>query len=73
MIFNVRIPFEFEIFILGKTDFHPEFSRRYLLGILLAAGKKAVTRKWLQPDSPTVAEWKEITGEIYKMEKYQVV
>lgn len=42
---------------------------KYLMNILLVAGKKALSRKWLSQESPTVNAWMEITMDIYKMEK----
>uniref|UniRef100_A0A671XN45 Reverse transcriptase domain-containing protein n=1 Tax=Sparus aurata TaxID=8175 RepID=A0A671XN45_SPAAU len=41
---------------------------RYLLKILLAACKKAITRKWYKPDPPTQDDWLKIVNEIYVME-----
>lgn len=40
-----------------------------LAHILLAASKKAVTRRWLKPDPPTIEEWIEIIHEIFIMER----
>jgi len=37
--------------------------------ILLVASKKALTRKWLKPEPPTLEEWMDILLDIYKMEK----
>lgn len=37
---------------------------RYLLQILLAASKKAITRKWLNEEPPTVSDWMEIIHEM---------
>ena len=42
---------------------------KYLLNILLVAAKKALTRKWLSQESPTLNGWMDITMDIYKMEK----
>ena len=42
---------------------------RYLVRILLIAAKKAITRKWLQEEPPTLKNWLEITEEIYVMER----
>lgn len=39
-------------------------SDKKLIQNLLAAGKKAVTRKWLKPDPPTIDEWIEIIFQI---------
>lgn len=40
-----------------------------LLYILLAASKKASTRKWLQPEQPKIEDFINIVQDIYKMEK----
>lgn len=42
---------------------------KYLLKILLAACKKAITRKWYTPDPPTQDNWLKILNEIYVMEQ----
>ena len=42
---------------------------RYLVKILLAAAKKAITRKWGQVEIPNLGQWKELVEDIYLMEK----
>jgi len=42
---------------------------KYLLGVLLVGGKKALTRKWLKKDKPTINEWIDIIYNIYVMER----
>lgn len=42
---------------------------RKLLYILLAASKKALTRRWLKPEPPAIEEWIDIVQEICTMEK----
>uniref|UniRef100_A0A3P9LUZ2 Uncharacterized protein n=1 Tax=Oryzias latipes TaxID=8090 RepID=A0A3P9LUZ2_ORYLA len=37
--------------------------------ILLVGGKKTLTRKWLQPDAPTVDDWFKTIHDIYVMER----
>lgn len=41
----------------------------YLIKILLAASKKAITRKWHKEDPPTRRNWLEIIDEIHGMER----
>lgn len=42
----------------------------YLLKVLLAASRKAVTRAWLKVDPPTQEDWLSTVEEIYSMEKF---
>lgn len=49
-------------------------SDRYRLKILIiAAGKKVITHKWLQADPQSVECWLKIVSEIFEMEKLTVV
>ena len=67
-IFNMKIPFKLTNFILGNTDFLPDYAK-YLFRILTIACKKTVTRHWLLPDPPTLERWIECVNEIYQMER----
>lgn len=40
-----------------RLDLQARRDDEYLLGILITADKKAVTRHWLPPDPPTIQEW----------------
>lgn len=40
-----------------------------LLHALLAASKKAVTRRWIKPEQPTTEDWIDIRQEIYTLVK----
>ena len=65
----------FSILLLGNTGFHLNkniYLNKYLLGVLISAGKKAPTRHWLQPDPPTMEEWQEIVNNIYLIEKNHI-
>lgn len=42
---------------------------KYLLGVLLAESEKALTKRWLTQDPPTLNSWINVTLKIYKMEK----
>lgn len=42
---------------------------RYLLKVFMAASKKAITRRWLQKEPPTVKEWSNIIRNIQCMEQ----
>ena len=41
----------------------------YLVKILLAASKKAITRLWYKPEPPVREQWLGIVEEIFGMEK----
>ena len=69
IIFKVKIPFQFEIFILGKTDFHAGHFNEYLFHILLLACKKNITKHWLLIDPLKLEDWACIVNDIYIMEK----
>ena len=68
-IFKVKIPFQFETFILGKTDFHTGHFNEYLFHILLLACKKNITKHWLLIDPLKLEDWAGIVNDIYIMEK----
>ena len=48
--------------IVARTD-------RYLFKILIAACKKAITKRWYKPGPPTRDEWLKIVSEMYVMEQ----
>lgn len=54
---------------LGEIPDNLHNREKYLLKVLLAASKKAITRKWLQKDPPTVTQWIDIVEEIHHMER----
>ena len=68
-VFDIDIPFQFDT--LGNLPFDLlDNNDKKLILILLVASKKAITRKWMQPQQPTVDEWIGIIHEIYRyMEK----
>lgn len=69
-IFGSKMPCDFENVYLGNADANNWRNKdKRLLWILLAASKKALTRKWLKRDLPTINEWISIIQEIYTMEK----
>ena len=69
-VFGVNIPFKCDTLYLGNIPFEMWNSDdRKLMLILLVASKKAITRKWLKPEPPTVDEWIDIIHDIYIMEK----
>jgi len=42
--------------------------QKYLLHILLMTARKMVTIKWMNSQPPTVAQWKQKLGEVYRIE-----
>uniref|UniRef100_A0A3B1IMJ8 Reverse transcriptase domain-containing protein n=1 Tax=Astyanax mexicanus TaxID=7994 RepID=A0A3B1IMJ8_ASTMX len=68
-ILNYDLDFNFSVIYLGNVPAELRNSDRYLLQILLAGSKKAITKKWLSKESPTLSDWVEIVQEIYVMEK----
>lgn len=67
-ILGSELEFNFSVIYLGNLPTGLRKTDRYLLQILLAGSKKAITRKWLSKDSPTIDEWMEIVKQIYAME-----
>lgn len=69
-VFGVNISFKCETIYLGDILFENwNINDNELLGILLAASEKTITRKWLKVEPPTTEEWIDIVHEIYIMEK----
>ena len=68
--FGIVIPFRFDSLYLGNLPYDQlDSNDKKLILILLMACKKAITRKWLQPQPPTIEDWIEITHDIFRMEK----
>ena len=44
-----------------------------MFNILLLASKKALTRKWLRTETPTVEDWTNVIHDIFVMEKLTFV
>lgn len=42
---------------LGNISLTIHSSNKHLIKIMLAAGKKAITRRWLNEELPTKGEW----------------
>ncbi len=40
-----------------------------MFGILISACKKAITGRWLLPESPTIQEWIDTVNDTYVMER----
>ena len=45
---------------------------KYLFGMLSVAARKAITKKGLKPNSPSIDDWYDIIYEIFVMERITV-
>ena len=68
-LFNTFLPMQFSTLFLGNADLQVRKAAEYLFDILITAGKKALTRRWLLSDPPTMQEWISIVNDIYLMER----
>ena len=71
-ILGYNIPMSYMILYLCNFNSAEESIRvrdKYLVKILLIAGKKAITRKWGKVEPPCKEEWIGIVEEIYVMER----
>lgn len=68
-IINTDLPLEFTVLFLGNVDLLTRCADKYMYGILISACKKAITRRWLLPEPPTIQEWTDIVNSIYVMER----
>ena len=68
-LFNTNLPKQFSTLFLGNLDLQVRKADEYLFDILITAGKKALTRRWLTPDPPTTQEWISIVNDIYLIER----
>lgn len=69
-VFQTDITFEFVSLYLGVLPSENVSSNdKYLFQILSAASRKAITRKWLKLEKPTVDKWFDIIYNIFKMER----
>ena len=63
------IPLSCSLLYLGDLPDVVTGNDRYLMKIFMAAAKKAITRKWLQTEAPSVEDWLQIIFEIFEMER----
>lgn len=69
-IMKIVIPSGFETLCLGlRPDIVKGPGNKYMYNILILASKKAITRRWLTKDSPTVEDWIKVVQDIFIMEK----
>uniref|UniRef100_A0A671TVT9 Reverse transcriptase domain-containing protein n=1 Tax=Sparus aurata TaxID=8175 RepID=A0A671TVT9_SPAAU len=69
VIFGSQLPLESKVFFFGLVPEGWPRRDKYLFSILLVASKKALTKKWLSQESPTLTMWMDITMDICRMEK----
>uniref|UniRef100_A0A669B572 Reverse transcriptase domain-containing protein n=1 Tax=Oreochromis niloticus TaxID=8128 RepID=A0A669B572_ORENI len=69
LVTGFKLNLDFCTVYLGDIPSTVPLKDKYLINILLGAGKKALTRKWLEKEPPTKKDWIGIMEEIYRMEK----
>ncbi len=67
-ILGLEIEYNFQNVYLCNLPADLNSQDKYLLKILLIAGKKPITRKWLNREPPTVGEWSATVKNIHEME-----
>lgn len=68
-VFGATVNGSFSTIYLGNLDPHTPGRDKYLLKILLAASKKAITRSWLRAAPPAESDWIDIVTNIQNMER----
>lgn len=69
-ILGYKIPISYMVpYLCNFNEENVQSRDRYLVKILLIAGKKAITRKWEKGDSPAQDQWILIVEAIYTMQK----
>ena len=70
-ILNYELPKTSEVLYLGNLTHENTYGDDlYLVKVLLAASKKAITRLWHKETPPTCEQWLCIVEEIYVMERF---
>lgn len=69
-ILGYEIPKTCSVMYLGNIGDVVMREDFYLIKVLLAASKKAVTRNWLNVNTPKQEQWLEIVQDIFVMEKF---
>lgn len=69
-VFGSNITFTWEELLFGYIrSANVNVKRKCLFGMLSMAARKAITKKWLKPDIPSIEEWYDIVYEVYVMER----
>lgn len=69
-VLKIKIKWNFKVLYLGKMP--PQlvgFPRIYMFRVMLVASKKAIAKKWLCQDSPTLTDWFNVMHDVFIMEK----
>ena len=70
IVFGSDITFKWDELLFGLTHSRTmDVHSRYLFGVLSVAARKAITKRWLKPDAPSLEDWFDITYEIFVMER----
>lgn len=73
-ILGYELPKSCEIlYLCNLTRKNVQYEDEYLVKILLAAAKKAITRKWGREDPPTRRNWLDTVEEIINMERFTYI
>lgn len=69
-IFGTKNKFKWDKLLFGLLrSTSTNIKIKLLFGILSVAARKAITRKWLQPNAPSMESWYDIIYEIFVMER----
>lgn len=60
IVFDVPILLDFRTMYLGLKTPAMDTANGHLWSILLAAGKKAITKKWMTQTAPTIRDWADL-------------
>uniref|UniRef100_A0A3Q3BC05 ribonuclease H n=1 Tax=Kryptolebias marmoratus TaxID=37003 RepID=A0A3Q3BC05_KRYMA len=66
---GLNLRYDFAVAFLGDLPQTLGKSDRYLLLVLLAGARKAITRRWMDVEPPSNSDWREIVEEIHTMER----
>ena len=61
--------FKWDELLFGLTHSRTmDVRSRYLFGVLSVAARKAITKRWLKPDAPSLEDWYDMIYDIFVME-----
>ena len=69
-IFGTGVPFNWDELLFGYLhSTSANLKIKHLFGLLSVAARKAITKKWLKPNSPSIEDWYDIVYDIFVMER----